>query len=195
LPRGKNRAAAVSAGHRGIAALTAGEVEEARLCWIRRIQALHLAKELEKIREGIPLARTAPLSKLNPFFDSQSLLRVGGRMRHAVLAFDERHPLILPGSSHFTKLTVEACHRRSLHGGVQMTLAMMRQRYWIPRGRALIKQLILRCVTCVRWRAAAAQQLMGNLPPERVRPARAFLHTGVDYAGPIMLRTTRGSVF
>ncbi|XP_071652998.1 uncharacterized protein [Temnothorax longispinosus] len=73
-----------------------------------------------------------------------------------------------------------------------MTLGMIRQRYWIPRGRALVKRLILRCVTCARWRAATPQQLMGNLPRERVRPSRAFLHTGVDYAGPIMLRTTKG---
>ncbi|XP_029659121.1 uncharacterized protein LOC115233053 [Formica exsecta] len=73
-----------------------------------------------------------------------------------------------------------------------MTLGMIRQRYWIPRGRAIVKQQILCCVTCVRWRAATPQQLMGSLPRERVTPARPFLHTGVDYAGSILLRTTKG---
>ncbi|XP_029676813.1 uncharacterized protein LOC115243757 [Formica exsecta] len=71
-----------------------------------------------------------------------------------------------------------------------MTLGMIRQRYWIPRGRAIVKQQILRCVTCVQ--AATPQQLMGSLPRERVTPARPFLHTGVDYAEPILLRTTKG---
>lgn len=33
---------------------------------------------------------------------------------------------------------------------------------------------------------------MGSLPPARVTPARAFLHSGVDYAGPYTLRTWRG---
>ncbi|KMQ83687.1 hypothetical protein RF55_19343 [Lasius niger] len=33
---------------------------------------------------------------------------------------------------------------------------------------------------------------MGNLPPERVTPARPFLRTGVDYAGPIFVCTSRG---
>ncbi|XP_029664103.1 uncharacterized protein LOC115236045 [Formica exsecta] len=33
---------------------------------------------------------------------------------------------------------------------------------------------------------------MGNLPRPRVTPARPFLHTGVDYAGPLQLRTTKG---
>jgi len=33
---------------------------------------------------------------------------------------------------------------------------------------------------------------MGYLPQERVTPSRPFLNTGVDYAGPVQLRTTRG---
>ncbi|XP_025262983.1 uncharacterized protein LOC105254436 [Camponotus floridanus] len=33
---------------------------------------------------------------------------------------------------------------------------------------------------------------MGDLPRERVTPARPFLRTGVDYAGPIFIRTSKG---
>lgn len=33
---------------------------------------------------------------------------------------------------------------------------------------------------------------MGNLPGPRVTPSRPFTHTGVDYAGPIRLRTSKG---
>ncbi|KMQ92350.1 br serine threonine-protein kinase 2 [Lasius niger] len=32
---------------------------------------------------------------------------------------------------------------------------------------------------------------MGDLPRPRVTPLRRFLHTGLDYAGPIMLRTMK----
>ncbi|XP_025264299.1 uncharacterized protein LOC112637854 [Camponotus floridanus] len=87
---------------------------------------------------------------------------------------------------------VDSCHRRTLHGGVQLTLGLLRQRVWIPRGRAVVKRAIHRCVTCTRWRAAAPQPLMGNLPRERVTPARPFLRTGVDYAGPILIRASKG---
>ncbi|XP_025267780.1 uncharacterized protein LOC112639101 [Camponotus floridanus] len=127
-----------------------------------------------------------------PGLHSEGLLRVGGRLKYSILAYDERHPVLLPKGSHLTRLIVDDCHKRALHGGTQLTLSLIRQQYWIPQGRALVKEAILRCLPCVRWRAATPQQLMGDLPRERVVPARPFLHTGVDYAGPIQLRTTKG---
>ena len=172
--------------------LTAIELEDARLLWIRRVQAENYKNELEAIQQSRDLPKSNALTRFSPFSDSQGILRVGGRLKHAILAYDERHPVILPSDSHFTQLVVEACHRRALHGGVQLTLGIIRQRYWILRGRILVKRLIRRCVTCVRWRAATPQQLMGDLPQERVTPARPFLHTGIDYAGPVQLRTTKG---
>jgi hypothetical protein len=89
-------------------------------------------------------------------------------------------------------LIIDACHARTLHGGTQQTLGLLRQRYWVPRGRTAVKARIHRCLPCVRWRAAIPQQLMANLPAPRVTPSRPFSHTGVDYAGPVMLRTSKG---
>jgi len=45
---------------------------------------------------------------------------------------------------------------------------------------------------CARYRQKRAQQLMGQLPPERVTPSRPFLHSGVDYAGPFTLKNWKG---
>lgn len=55
-----------------------------------------------------------------------------------------------------------------------------------------MKRVIHRCMRCVQWRAATPTPQMGNLPQERVAPARLFLNTGVDYAGPVQLRTLKG---
>ncbi|XP_018399005.1 PREDICTED: uncharacterized protein LOC108776790, partial [Cyphomyrmex costatus] len=149
-------------------------------------------KEIDNIKENQPLSRGCILTKLSPFVDVLEVLRVGGRIKYALLAYDEKHPMILPGESHFAKLVIEACHRGTLHGGGQATLGLIRQHYWIPRGRALVKNLIHRCVSCLRWRVAPSLQLMGDLPRQRVTSARPFLNTGVDYAGPMILRTTKG---
>ncbi|XP_024874730.1 uncharacterized protein LOC112456432 [Temnothorax curvispinosus] len=79
-----------------------------------------------------------------------------------------------------------------MHGGTQLTLATIRNEYWIIGGRAPVRSFILNCVKCARYRQRRAQQLMGQLPVERITPSRAFLHSGIDYAGPIPLKTWRG---
>ncbi|XP_025264356.1 uncharacterized protein LOC112637891 [Camponotus floridanus] len=172
--------------------LSAEEIERARVCWIRRVQSEKFRAELKLISQGLALNKSNSLARFSPFLDTEGLLRVGGRLKHSILAYDERHPVLLPKGSHLTRLIVDDCHKRALHGGTQLTLSLIRQQYWIPRGRALVKEAMLRCLPCVRWRAATPQQLMSDLPRERVVPARPFLHTGVDYAGPIQLRTTKG---
>nr|XP_012232072.1 PREDICTED: uncharacterized protein LOC105677797 [Linepithema humile] len=100
--------------------------------------------------------------------------------------------MIAPPTSWLTQLLVASCHLRSLHGGVQLTMGLFRLRFWVPRGRAVVKQALHRCITCTRWRAATPQPPMGNLPQGRVTPARPFLRTGLDYAGPILVQTSKG---
>lgn len=180
------------AGPRGPLPLQAEELQEARLLWIRCIQATWFPKEMTRVRKGEPLRSHSELVRLSPYLDPHGILRVGGRLRHSSLPHDQMHPAILPRRSHFTSLVVEDCHKRTLHGGAQLTLGTIRREYWIPRGRLVVKGCIHRCVRCLRWRAASPQPLMGDLPAQRVNPGRPFLDTGIDYAGPVWLRTSRG---
>lgn len=113
-------------------------------------------------------------------------------MRHSLLHPDERHPLILPQKSNLTKLLVLDAHSKTLHGGTQLILNYLRQRFWILCGRQVVKSAIFNCIRCWRQRAQPATQLMGDLPFKRVQPFRPFLHSGVDYAGPIHLRFSKG---
>ncbi|XP_011864758.1 PREDICTED: uncharacterized protein LOC105560332 [Vollenhovia emeryi] len=91
-----------------------------------------------------------------------------------------------------SSLIIAYAHQRTLHGGTQLTLSHIRQQYWILGGRAPVKSHILRCVTCARQRGIRAHQLMGQLPLSRVTQARPFTHTGVDYAGPLTVKTWKG---
>ncbi|XP_070165625.1 uncharacterized protein [Polyergus mexicanus] len=172
--------------------LTAAELKEAERLWIRVVQAAHFKTELQLLTTRATMPKQSLLEGLHPYFDSERILRVGGRIHHSLLTEDEKHSVILPPSSKFTELVVESCHKRSLHGGVQLTLALVRQRFWIPRGRSMIKRCLHRCVNCVRWRVATPEQLMASLPQPRVTPTRPFQYAGVDYAGPVYLRTSPG---
>ncbi|KMQ86917.1 gag-pol protein, partial [Lasius niger] len=168
------------------------ELENARRGWIRQTQSAWFKAELRSLAGKRPLPGRSPLIKLTPFVDNDGMLRVGGRLKHSLLSPDERHPVILPAESHLTVLIIDACHRKTMHGGVQLTLGTLRQHYWIPGGRAAVKRHLHRCVTCVRWRAASPRTMMGDLPQPRVTASRPFTHTGVDYAGPVQLRAAKG---
>ncbi|XP_029178513.1 uncharacterized protein LOC114946230 [Nylanderia fulva] len=172
--------------------ISSDELTEARISWVRLIQAKIFKDEIRRLKNRTPLPSQSSLQKLNPFLDSEGLLRVGGRLRNANLQYDATHPPILPSESTFTLLVVDDHHQRTLHGGTQMTLCSLRREYWVPRGRSLVKRHISRCIRCTRWRAAIPQPLMGDLPVPRVTSSRPFLHTGVDYAGPVWLRTSKG---
>jgi hypothetical protein len=63
----------------------------------------------------------------------------------------------------------------------------LRQRFWIIKGRMLFRKIVHSCVKCFRMQAASPNQLVGNLPSLRVKPACPFLNGGVDYAGPFLI--------
>ena len=172
--------------------LLPSEIESARTRWLSLVQREAFAMEIQQLQLNRPLPSRSKLLRLNPYLDDQGLLRVGGRLRHSTIPTDAKHPVVLPGSSRLAELLVNEAHRRTLHGGTQLTLATLRQRYWILQGRQRVKALIHRCPTCIRWRATTGQQLMGDLPAQRVTPSRPFQHVGVDYAGPVSLLAVRG---
>ena len=54
--------------------------------------------------------------------------------------------------------------------------------------RRLARDVCSKCIICRVAAAKAAPQLMGQLPPERVEPDFVFYHTGMDFAGPFLIR-------
>ena len=80
-------------------------------------------------------------------------------------------------------------HLRTLHGGLGLTMAEVREKYWIPRLRKLAKKVVKSCWGCKRFQAVAqATPPPGLLPTERTEGSGAFEIIGVDFAGPIKYR-------
>ncbi|XP_070170403.1 uncharacterized protein [Polyergus mexicanus] len=160
------------------------ELKEASLFWLRYVQQRHFPSEIQALNDKSLLPRTSSLLSLYPFLGKDKLIRLGGRIDHSSLSYDERHPIILP-KHRIPDLLIAQAHKASLYGGTQLMLRILRQNYWIISARTSVKSLIRSCVKCVRERARTSQQLMGNLPQPRVTPSAPFSHTGVDYAGPM----------
>ena len=76
-----------------------------------------------------------------------------------------------------------------LHNGVRSTLAELRSRFWVPKGRQVVKRVISRCVPCEKIEGKSfTQPTTASLPEFRVRPALPFSKIGVEFAGPLFVK-------
>jgi hypothetical protein len=55
--------------------------------------------------------------------------------------------------------------------------------------KQVIRPVLHRCLPCFKLKAAASQQLMGQLPSARVTVSRPFLNAGIDYVGPFEIKS------
>ena len=78
-----------------------------------------------------------------------------------------------------------------MHNGVRETLMQVRSKFWIVRGRQVVKKIISRCLTCKR-RESKSYGLppAPPLPEYRVESDVGFTRVGVDYAGPLFVKNT-----
>lgn len=177
--------------HQGTA-LTAEECQSARLFWFQKIQFDLFSNEITALKNHTQISKKSSILALHPFLDQDSLIRVGGRLKNAPIPFKTKYPIVL-ASHPLVTLIIRQTHLRTLHAGLQLTLTTLRQEFWILRARTLVKSVIYKCVTCTRENAISLQQLMGDLPARRVTPSsRSFVHCGLDYAGPVHIRSSSG---
>ncbi|XP_059048841.1 uncharacterized protein LOC131844082 [Achroia grisella] len=151
-----------------------------------------LKDEIESLRNKNMVRKSSSLKSLNPYLDELQVLRVGGRLRYANINEESKYPIILSHKNRLTYLLVAEAHRRTLHGGVQVMLTYLTSKYWILRGKSMIKSYIRKCLICARHNAVARTQIMGDLPKARVTPSRPFLHSGVDFTGPFQVLISKG---
>lgn len=122
-------------------------------------------------------------SSLNLFQDEKGIFRQRGRFGNAsLLEFDEKYPILLRNSSYVTRLIIRKSHEEVLHHGVESTLAQLRRKYWIMKGRKTVKDLLRKCSMCLRFhRNAIVPPSSPDLPDFRLKFS-AFRATGLDFA-------------
>ena len=162
------------------------EISEAETFWIKQAQA-----------QTFPGGENeGSLTQLNPKRDGEGLLRMDGRLRFAdELPYDTRHPILLPKDHPVTRLVIVDAHERLGHGaGVEQVLTELRSRFWIVKGRRMVRNITEACAECRRrFTMKIGNQMMAPLPKSRLQSSlRAFEKVGVDYGGPFLTKQGRG---
>ena len=188
--------------------LTVDEVQEAERAIIKQvqrfsfpevIQALRRISSCQQSRQVTPQLKNlkipAHIRKLHPLLDDVGILRVGGRLENALIKYEAKHPIILPYRHHVTDLIISQHHQKTGHLGQEFVLSSLRQLYWIIKGRSAVRRVIGSCFPCKKLGAVRGEQLMADLPKERLMSGDPpFCHIGVDYFGPLYVRQGRSNV-
>nr|XP_024215960.1 uncharacterized protein LOC106692822 [Halyomorpha halys] len=166
---------------------SAEEIAEAELRCLRFVQRTYLPPELYQKSNNVPKV----FAQLSPFLDERRIIRVGGRLQESSICSTVKHPILLPRRAPLTSLIIDFIHSKHFHAGPALTLALLRGKNWIPTATKLIRERIHRCVHCRIQRAKPIAPIMAPLPRARFEEIRPFAQTGVDYAGPFLIKESK----
>ncbi|XP_043062864.1 uncharacterized protein LOC122319547 [Drosophila yakuba] len=172
--------------------LTSEELLDAQRRLIRHVQQKSFAREYAQLENRRQLNAKSHLIRFSPFLDDYGVMRVGGRIEQSTLNYNAKHPILIPKDTQLAGLLVRYFHVSYLHTGVDATFSNLRQQYWILGARNLVRKAVFQCKSCFLQRKGTSNQIRGELPIPRVQASRCFQHTGLDYAGPIAIKESKG---
>ena len=155
-----------------VESLNLDEVDKAETLWLKSCQ-----KEL--------VGKTKQLNNtLGLFIDDDNLIRCKGRLNLSNLPINQRNPILLPVNNILSELFIRQAHAKALHGGCKDTLTQLHNKYWILKGRSVVKQFLRTCILCNRLGSKPFKSRgSAQLPSYRIHAAFPFETTGVDYRG------------
>ena len=102
---------------------------------------------------------------------------------------------MLPNKRKLTEMIIRWCHQKTAHSGRNVTLNEIRTSgYWVIQGNSAVKEVISRCVTCRRFRGKVGNQIMADLPQDRLKKEPPFSYCGVDMFGPFEIKERRNTL-
>jgi len=86
--------------------LTVQDMDKALIVAIKICQANEFHQELHSLRTQKLLNSKSKILNLHPFIDSNGIIRVRGRLRHAPIEYSKKHPILLLSKHHITELII-----------------------------------------------------------------------------------------
>ena len=168
--------------------LSAEEMNEAKLFWIKAIQSVQFSQELNSLQAK----HEKPTHRVNQFglfIDSDKIIRCRGRLGNSTLQLSSKNPILLSASHYFVELLILEVHLNTNHSGTTEVVSILREEYWILKARQSVKLILRKCVTCKRFEGLPYAPVNSpDLPVELVSEEPPFCHTGLDFAGSLYLQ-------
>ena len=128
------------------------------------------------------------INQLKLYLDAD-IIRSGGRISNSNMTDASKFPILLPNKSDLTNHIILDAHKTMLHDGTNSTLSFVREKWWIPRGRQVIKSALRKCVSCLKVQGKPySYPPEPPLPSDRVNSCKPFQICGIDYTGAIPVK-------
>lgn len=168
------------------------ELSRAESLLFKLAQEESYLEEINILKSDKQLRRTSPLYKVTPKLDENNVLRIDSRIDKACLPEEFKYPVVLPRGSRITHLLIMHFHETYHHLHHETVVNEIRQRYYIPRLRVVLKTIVKQCQKCKIKKAVVNYPQMAKLPEARLSAfCLPFTYTGLDYFGPIMVAVGR----
>ncbi|UYV72117.1 hypothetical protein LAZ67_9001870 [Cordylochernes scorpioides] len=151
------------------------ELDSAEKSLVKIIQSESIGEEDSKMKQ------------LHAFKDKEGLWRVKTRIVNRNDDELFRLPILIPTNHLVTELIVKSVHEKMYHCGAQTLRSVLREKFWIPKARQLVRRVIHKCPRCRRFETKRVDVPEASLPQHRVRDVVVFEVTGIDLGGPLYL--------
>ena len=150
--------------------LTVDELSDVEVIVLRQVQLESYREEVLRARKVEVLSSSSKILPVSPVLGSDGLLRGNSRLRLADnIAWEARHPVILPRKHRVTRLIVDRLYKDSNHAGTNQVLASLSATFWLPGAREEIRGCERACMVCRRLKVQPASQIMAPLPAFRAQ--------------------------
>lgn len=112
--------------------LMTANLEKANIAIVKLVQREVHAVEIKDLENQGNVKRLSKIAKLRPVL-IDGVMRVGGRISEAPVAFGPKFPMIVPPNHHVTQLLIVAFHQKLAHAGQNHILAQLMQQFWTER--------------------------------------------------------------
>ena len=174
--------------------LTVDDLNAATVAIAKIVQSSAYAQEIKDLRSNGVVRASSKIVALNPELDANGVLRVNGRGQKRVTEFTMGRQIILPRNHAVAEKIVRHVHHFIGHLGREHVTAKLREEFWIPQVRVLVRSVVSRCVKCKKVLAKPMIQQMAPLPEARLMAYEPpFSFTGMDLFGPLYVKHGRGT--
>ncbi|UYV78538.1 hypothetical protein LAZ67_16001935 [Cordylochernes scorpioides] len=122
-------------------------------------------KSLVKIIQSESIGEKDPkMKQLHAFQDKEGLWRVKTRIVNRNDDELFRLPILIPRNHPVTELIVKSVHEKMYHCGAQTLRSVLREKFWIPKARQLVRRVIHKYPRCRRFETKRVDVPEASLP-------------------------------